>query len=219
MDFIFENTRPEMSDDEIIADLRRVASDRNVVTVTVRAYNHSGRFSAATVKSRFGTWNAALKVAGLAVVSVRALPDAMLWDNLREVWIRLGRQPRRTEMRPPVSALTHAPYVRSFGSWLDALKAFVAEHHDGAEAPPARRLAAAQRALGPRDPSLRLRYLVMRRDDFRCRICGRSPATDTGIQLHLDHMTPWARGGRTEASNLQTLCQNCNLGKADLAPH
>lgn len=64
--------------------------------------------------------------------------------------------------------------------------------------------------------SWRMRFLVMRRDDFRCKKCGRSPATDKGIVLHVDHDKAWAKGGETVIENLQTLCSVCNIGKSDL---
>ena len=67
-----------------------------------------------------------------------------------------------------------------------------------------------------RDINLRLRFLVMKRDNFKCCICGRSPATTPGLELHIDHIKPWSKGGETVINNLQTLCQDCNLGKSNL---
>lgn len=58
-----------------------------------------------------------------------------------------------------------------------------------------------------------LRYKVIRRDLHRCRSCGHS--VETGAVLHVDHIVPIARGGRTEMKNLQTLCSSCNMGKSD----
>ena len=57
-----------------------------------------------------------------------------------------------------------------------------------------------------------LRYDIMKRDGFRCVICGRS-AKD-GVQLHVDHILPVSKGGKTIPSNLRTLCSECNLGKS-----
>lgn len=56
-----------------------------------------------------------------------------------------------------------------------------------------------------------LRYDVMRRDNFRCQICG-STASD-GVKLHVDHIVPVSKGGKTTESNLRTLCDRCNMGK------
>jgi hypothetical protein len=58
-----------------------------------------------------------------------------------------------------------------------------------------------------------LRMTIMRRDDFRCRMCGASGRD--GATLHIDHVTPVSRGGRTVTENLQTLCASCNIGKSN----
>lgn len=65
-----------------------------------------------------------------------------------------------------------------------------------------------------RAPSWRLRFLVMRRDKFRCRFCG---ATESAtLHLVVDHIVPWAKDGPTIFENLQTLCEPSNGGKSDL---
>lgn len=61
--------------------------------------------------------------------------------------------------------------------------------------------------------SASLRYDVMKRDGFKCVICGAS--ADDGAKLHVDHIKPIAKGGKTELDNLRTLCSDCNLGKSD----
>lgn len=58
-----------------------------------------------------------------------------------------------------------------------------------------------------------LRYDIMKRDNFRCVLCGRS--AQEGVKLHVDHIVPVARGGKTVPENLRTLCDQCNLGKSD----
>ncbi len=66
------------------------------------------------------------------------------------------------------------------------------------------------------DPSLRLRWKVLHRDRFTCHHCGAGPAKTIGVDLHVDHIVPWSRGGETAMENLQTLCSQCNLGKGSL---
>jgi len=218
MRFEFENTRPEMSNEEILVDLKRVASALNADTLSRESYQQHGSYAPTTVKKRFGSWNRALAAAGLRIVRVRNLPDDTLFDNLREVWITLGRQPRKAELRPPLSRYTFNPYARRFGSWLGALRTFtqLAEHDDGELRIETSGLLAS--GQGQRSPSLRLRFLVMRRDRFKCVLCGRSPALHPSITLHVDHVVAWANGGATELANLRTLCSQCNLGKSNLAP-
>lgn len=64
----------------------------------------------------------------------------------------------------------------------------------------------------PKMPSNR-RFRILRRDNFRCRLCGRS--ADDGAELHIDHKMPLAKGGANGDENLWTLCGDCNVGKSD----
>lgn len=66
---------------------------------------------------------------------------------------------------------------------------------------------------GSRVIPLGLRFHVLERDQGRCLQCGRSSAD--GVNLHVDHVVPFSCGGLTILSNLQTLCQDCNLGKGN----
>lgn len=215
--FEFEYTRPQMSNADIIEDLRRVAAIMAAEHVSRNAYLRHGKFSHSTVKKRFGSWNQAVMAAGLVVSSVRDISDELLFDNLREAWISLSRQPRKLEMRPPVSQYTVSPYVRRFGSWVNALRTFTRAVADSEAEVSSDRSGTLDLGTTPRSPSLRLRFVIMRRDRFRCVICGRSPAADPAITLHVDHVIAWAHGGSTSLSNLRTLCSDCNLGKGSLA--
>lgn len=58
-----------------------------------------------------------------------------------------------------------------------------------------------------------LRYDILVRDGFRCKICGATAAD--GVKLHVDHIIPVSKGGKTTPSNLRTLCERCNLGKSN----
>lgn len=58
----------------------------------------------------------------------------------------------------------------------------------------------------------KLRFKILKRDNYRCKTCG---ATAAQARLHIDHIVPISRGGITEERNLQTLCEKCNLGKRD----
>jgi len=53
-----------------------------------------------------------------------------------------------------------------------------------------------------------MRATVLVRDGGRCRKCRRA------IKLEMDHIVPVSKGGKTEESNLQTLCQRCNRAKS-----
>lgn len=71
------------------------------------------------------------------------------------------------------------------------------------------RLATAERSLITDS----MRYDVLKRDGFRCVLCGMSSAD--GAILHVDHIIPVSKGGKSEMDNLRTLCERCNLGKSN----
>jgi len=66
---------------------------------------------------------------------------------------------------------------------------------------------------GIRDIPLAVRFQVLERDKGACCLCGRTRHDD--VTLHIDHVLPYSLGGLTVMSNLQTLCDECNLGKSN----
>ena len=60
-----------------------------------------------------------------------------------------------------------------------------------------------------------LRHQILQRDGFRCQLCGKSAQTDPTVELEVDHLYPVSKGGKTEPTNLRTLCKACNRGKRD----
>lgn len=58
-----------------------------------------------------------------------------------------------------------------------------------------------------------LRYDILHRDNFTCVICGAS--SKQGVRLHVDHIVPVSKGGKSIPSNLRTLCERCNIGKSN----
>gem|GEM_PF-4549984 len=56
-----------------------------------------------------------------------------------------------------------------------------------------------------------LRYIIFRRDGYKCTICGKR--SEDGVKLEVDHIIPIEKWGRTEDSNLRALCKDCNRGK------
>lgn len=69
-----------------------------------------------------------------------------------------------------------------------------------------------------RDPNLKLRFEVLKRDHFACRICGASPAKGPSVELHIDHIIPWgqcSRGPNSTSppyfSQLRRACRSSRL--------
>ncbi len=38
---------------------------------------------------------------------------------------------------------------------------------------------------------------------------------EMGVELHVDHIIPWSKGGETLPENLEVKCTRCNLGKGN----
>lgn len=275
MKFELEEYHRGITDEELIADLKRVANELNKKSVPISSrnpsfqrYNERGKYNSSTLARRFGSWSEALKRAGLQMNRQPLQISEELFKNIEEIWVKLGRQPRSTEIQKPLSKYSVDTYANRFGTWHKALKRFVAymdneesissgtafslTSDDGKSAleltqslpsvsvviptykpspdfvakitnDPYRKETTKKLETEPntrrktkRDINWRLRFLVMRRDNFRCKNCGRSPATDPSIVLHVDHIKAWANGGNTILENLQTLCSKCNIGKSNL---
>jgi hypothetical protein len=72
------------------------------------------------------------------------------------------------------------------------------------------------RAVFHRAPTPRKRMQIIKRDKYRCKICGRRPDDYVDIELHVHHIKPYAERGFTHEDKLITLCQTCHKG---LEPH
>ncbi len=215
MRFQLEPYHRDTTDAELIEDLRRVAAEIGAPAVTIDRYNDHGRFHATTLTRRFGNWFNALERAGLKKTRNLNIPNEALFENLVEVWTRLGRQPKYDDLARDVSAYSSGTYEKRFSGWRRVLEAFVDWANEGI-APETE--IASQRAgrRTPRAANWRQRALVLIRDGAKCRFCGASP--QSGARLHVDHVVPWSLGGETVIENLQVLCEQCNVGKSNLSP-
>jgi len=222
MKFELEEYHRGITDDELITELKYVALKLNKTALNRADNDDHGKYGTTTYIRRFGSWFNALEKAGLEKTRTPMnLPEEELFKNLEEIWIKLGRQPRYAEVQKPLSKYHVGTYENRYGTWRNALEKFVAyinneENLSSEEAIKNIEAEPISRHKTSRTINWRLRFIVMRRDNFKCKSCGRSPATDPSIILHVDHLKAWANGGETILENLQTLCSKCNIGKSDL---
>ena len=57
-----------------------------------------------------------------------------------------------------------------------------------------------------------LRDQIAERDNYTCQMCGKY--MPDGVGLHIDHIIPVSKGGKSVPSNLQVLCSKCNGKKS-----
>jgi hypothetical protein len=75
-------------------------------------------------------------------------------------------------------------------------------------------------ANGKKPKDCHNRYLIFQRDNYRCRICGRS--ANDGVILNIDHWIPRKaseyKDNINDFDNLVVLCEECNKSKSDVLP-
>lgn len=215
----FEFSQPKntaVKTEELLADLKLVSQKIKCPKLTQKLYAEYGKFDVTTISRRFGTWNKAVEQIGVKAGNIHNYSDEDLYENILNIWQHKGKQPTRRDLSVKPSKISQSPYNRRFKSWTDALRSFVEYANgneittiDNAETPKLSKTSS-------RDPSLRLRFKVLKRDNFTCIQCGASPAKEKNIELHVDHVVPWSKDGETTIDNLQTLCLNCNIGKSNI---
>ncbi|MFA5188197.1 MAG: HNH endonuclease [Patescibacteria group bacterium] len=237
MDFQFKRKRLDtLSNKQMLDELEKVAKHFNYVEFGWRDFDKVANISAGSIKNHFGNWTKGLEALrqhlsqkGLDLsprphAPNRKYSDKDLFDEMERIWKLRGQRPSRTEWEMSEPKISYGIYKHRFGSWVAACSKFI-EYKMGNEILaddfilPEREDKKTQRPVykreNSRNISLSVRLKVLNRDNFRCVFCGKSPATDIGTKLHLDHIKPFSKGGKSSIENLQTLCAECNLGKSD----
>ena len=116
----YEQTHP--SKKELRKELQDLADELGQ-TPTHQDITKQSTYSAYAYRDRFGTWNNALKAAGLELSHEQRPPSMKeLRKELQDLADELGRAPNTTEMAEQGPYST-SPYYNRFGSWDDALEA------------------------------------------------------------------------------------------------
>src|SRR5688572_26802213 len=182
------------TDQELLEDLKRVAQKLGTPRLTALVYSEHGKYSGDTIGDRFNGWNKALLKAGLEITITQKATEQELFENIEKVWIFLGRQPGKRDLKRPLSNFSETAYRTKFGSWRKALECFIKfinsdskeVSSEGLELdvniPSTENIEFFHRTK--RNPSERLKVQVLMRDGNKCRLCG---IILTGENIHFDH--------------------------------
>ena len=241
MDFNFQRKRiDKFSESKILDELEKTAQHFNYIEFSKRNFTKFSGMSVTPIQNQYGSWKnglAALKkhlqqkgldLSPRPYAPQRIYSNKDLFDEMGRIWQIVGQRPSKTEWETTEPKISITAYKKRFGSWTRACQKFIEYkmdreissdnfiRFDGKE------LLVHERGerIGyskenSRNVSLSLRLKVLNRDNFKCVFCGKSPATDFGTKLHIDHIVPFSKGGKSTLENLQTLCEDCNLGKSD----
>jgi hypothetical protein len=241
MEYEFHRKRIDTISEEVkIEELEKAAKYFNYTEFSWRDFNKISNISASAIKIHFGSWKTALGALKLHLqrkgldllprpyAPQRIYSDKDLFDEMERIWKLVGQRPSRNEWEKSNPKISIGAYKNRFGSWLNACEKFIECKIGGEISSPEFIFPESEDGLNGnkilntdciqknnRDIPLKLRLKILTRDNFKCVFCGKSPSTDFGTKLHVDHIIPYSKGGKSTFENLQTLCEECNLGKSN----
>ena len=226
----------ETPESKILEELEKAAKHFNYIEFGRRDFDNIASISSSTVRKHYsGSWIKGLKALksrlqqkGLNLsprpyAPNRVISDKELFNEMERIWNKVGQRPSRTEWETSEPKISYNTYKQRFGGWTNACLNFI-EYKMGreilADISPALKQEVKKSKERPinrntRNIPLGIRLKVLSRDNFHCVFCGKSPVTNAGIQLQIDHIIPFSKGGKNVLDNLQTLCNECNLGKSN----
>lgn len=231
--------------EEVITELEKVAKHFNYSDFKQDDFDKVADISYYKVYREFGSWEKALqfladhlKSKGINFqITTRRNPYSIqeMFDEMEKIWVQLGHRPSRDEWTTLKPKMSYDTIQRRFGGWANACLKFI-EYKSGEVLTTGNETRMGEKDQVPspintcdkknkngtnknidrtRTIPLNIRLKVLIRDNFRCVFCGKSPATDIGTKLHVDHIIPFSKGGTNSYENLQTLCEQCNIGKSN----
>ncbi len=206
--------RHRLSDDELLSSVKKYAEKIGYRYFPSTEYDkwkekigHS-----ATIVSRFGSWKKTLLLLGIEGGREHYNPEQLI-KNLEIVWKQLGFPPGKRQIGKYGEKISESPYKQIWGSVHSACQ-FLAKYHEGKITKEELLKGNASANIRHSVP-LKIRWEVLKRDNYKCRKCGRSPSVDHKVRLEVDHKIPVAKNGQNDIENLWTLCWECNQGKKD----
>lgn len=89
MEFVLNEYKKQLTDDEILSDIKKVAQDLNVDYLSISVYKKHGKYSQTAIQAHFGTWKHACSIAGLRTErypsELKLVSDEDYYKDLRRV--------------------------------------------------------------------------------------------------------------------------------------
>lgn len=235
LQFTFKRRRiDKISKSKMIEELKKVAEFYRYYRFTRHDYDKIAKVCKGTaILTEFGNWQKALDAIDVKLkpkkIDCNIIQEQELFDEMKKIWISLGHRPSKTEWDLAKPRYSYSTYKRRFGSWTNACLRFIEYRME--------KISCSKKEediknvnheltftkidtvnqLAKREIPLKTWKKVMIRDNFCCTSCGKSPVTHDGTKLHIDHIHPYSKGGKTEINNLQVLCAECNWKKGNKA--
>lgn len=89
MKFVLNEFKRELSDEEIIQDIKRASNQLGRDWISISEYKKNGKYSQTAIQGHFGTWKNALKKAGLRPernkAELKLISDQTYFEDLLNV--------------------------------------------------------------------------------------------------------------------------------------
>jgi len=209
------NRRPgKTSRTELKEDLHRIADELSRTPKQKDVNSRNDCVSSDSYRNKFGSWNKALKSAGLEINQIQLKKSrAELKEDLQRIADELGRSPTAREIRSRNDCASSATYRREFGSWNESLETIgLSLNRDQSRRPD---LPFAKSST----KWTKISQSIRQRDDHHCRCCGTTQEI-IGRALSIHHITPRRKFKHIDIpdrfkfqnnpQNLISLCPSCH---------
>lgn len=176
------------------------------------------RFHYSTLARFFGEWAEVCKAADMNVWKTHRYDDEDIINLFLDCWRWRGQRPVITDLKrynkEHGTMLSEGTIANRWGNWASFVK-LISQLGQGQIT--VSNVIDAKIEKNPREAiSASLRSRILRRDNYTCVDCGASPRKDSKVTLHIHHIKPVSKGGKSVIENLVTNCSACNLGKSDI---
>jgi hypothetical protein len=203
--------------EDALNDIKAYAKTLHDMPATASGYNKwkGGRYSQDSIRRLFGSWANACLTAGIEHKKTHIYNVEQLILHIENVAKWRRARPSGSDIKRYNSihgtTITKEAYGRRWGGY----KAFILLFSEYKLGQISKQQLIDSMVSAPERQSLsvKVRALVLQRDNWTCVDCG-ATALD-GAKLHVHHKIPVSHGGADQLDNLVTNCADCNLGKSD----
>ncbi|MFH0771679.1 MAG: HNH endonuclease [Candidatus Omnitrophota bacterium] len=206
--------RIRITDEEMLSSVKECANVVNFRYFPSTEYDKwkNKKAHSCTIIKRFGSWKKVMSLLGIEGGRERYTPEKLI-ENLEKIWRQLGYPHGKRQIKKYGLKISESPYKYIWGSVRSACE-YLSDFHNG-KITEEELLKGNTSKTTRRTIPLKVRWEVLKRDNYKCVKCGRGPATHHNITLEVDHKRSVAKHGDNDIANLQTLCYDCNQGKKD----
>lgn len=122
MKFELNDYHRNLSDDELIEDMKMVARTLGKDTLTKKEYTVHGKYHPSTIEKRFGTWKKGLESSGLESKLHYIPSDEEVINDLKQVAAVCGKGTITREEYSSFGKFSSSTLERNYGSWNATLK-------------------------------------------------------------------------------------------------